>query len=158
MVGANRVYLPQHMTLAALDTVYGNQTTQTRLASSTADSLIWEKYTGSTSEERPASLLTALSRITFSSQVSPTPLHSVIELAEASLSQNEDKSLMIFVGRSRRMAVESHQAELLQLMAETGNHMGSSVPKTLGDVGAVLVAKGIHTSILVMQAAVASPS
>lgn len=158
MAGSNRIFLPQHLTLAAADTVYGNQTTQTRLASSTADSLIWGKYTESTAEERPASLSTALSRITFSSLVSSTPLHSVLDLAEASLNQHEQQSLMIFVGRSRRMAVESHEAELRQVMTETGSNMGSSVPKTLGDVGAVLVAKGIHTSILVMQAAVANSS
>ncbi len=138
--------------------MYGNQTTQTRLASSTADSLIWEKYAGSASEERPATLSTALSRITFSHQSSSAPLHAVIELAEASLSENDQKTLMVFVGRSRRMAVESHQAELLQLMTETGGHMGPSVPKTLGDVGAALVAKGIHTSILVMQAAINNSS
>jgi hypothetical protein len=51
------------------------------------------------------------------------------------------------------MAVKSHEEELRQIILEAGGHMGSSVPKTLGEVGAALVAKGLHTSLLVMQAA-----
>lgn len=150
--------LSSQMTVAAADTVYGNQTTQTRLASSTADGLIWDKYTKPPSETPSPALTVALSRISFSMEASTAPLRTVIDLAQASLTQNVGKTLIVFLGRSRRMAVESHQAELRQIMIEAGGHMGSSVPKTLGDVGAALVAKGVHTSLLVMQAAVAGSS
>lgn len=86
-------------------------------------------------------------------EASSTPLRTVISLANDNLTKNVGRTLTIFLGRSRRMAVESHQAELRQIMTEAGGHMSSSVPKTLGDVGAALIAKGIHTGLLVMQAA-----
>ena len=63
------------------------------------------------------------------------------------------RTLVVVVGRSRRLATESHQAELHQIVGERGLIAGSnSVPRTLGDVGAALVASGTSASILVMQA------
>jgi hypothetical protein len=144
------------MTLAGADTVYGNQTTQVRLASSTADDLLWQKYTGSTREKRDPVLEHALSRINFNVQATTKPLHSVTGLVQAAVECNPGKTCIVLLGRSRRMAVDSHQAELRQIMVEAGGQFSSSVSKTLGDVGAALVAKGIQTSLLVMQAAVTS--
>lgn len=48
------------------------------------------------------------------------------------------------------MAVESLGDELKAL---SGSGMNSSVPKTLGNVGAAIVAGGVGASLLVMQAA-----
>jgi ADP-ribosylglycohydrolase len=145
------------MTFAAADTVYGNQTTQARLASSTADSITWDKYT-TASESRGRALTAALSRITFGFESSSTPLRTVVDLSLTTTTQNPAKTITIVLGRSRRLAVESHQVELQQILSEAGGYTSSSVPKTLGDVGAVMVAKGIHTNLLVMQAAAANSS
>ncbi|KAJ3568823.1 hypothetical protein NP233_g5458 [Leucocoprinus birnbaumii] len=142
-----------HTTIATADTVYGNQTTQTRLASSTADSIIWDKYT-TASDTRGSALTSALSRINFGVESSTTPLRAVVDLSLTTVTQNSNKSVTICLGRSRRMAVESHKPELQQIINEAGGFVGSSVPKTLGDVGAAIVAKGIHTNLLVMQAAI----
>lgn len=59
----------------------------------------------------------------------------------------------MFLGRSRRMAVDSLAGELKAIIASTGSSIGSSVARTLGDVGAALVAGGVGVSLLVLQAA-----
>jgi hypothetical protein len=146
------------MTLAGADTVYGIQTTQIRLASSTADDLLWQKYAGSTKEKRDPALENALSRINFNVQATTKPLHVVTGLVQAGAERNTRKASIVLLGRSRRMAVDSHQAELREIMVEAGGQFSSSVSKTLGEVGAALVAKGIQTSLFVMQAAVTSSS
>ncbi|KAJ3543077.1 hypothetical protein NMY22_g3272 [Coprinellus aureogranulatus] len=153
--------LPGHnLTVAAADTVYGAFNTQTRLASDTADNLTWEKYTNPDSHAVPSSVRSALSRITFSSTTSARPLHTAVELARADItaatSQATPKSFVVLVGRSRRLAAENLSAELRVLIAEVGSQMGSSVPKTLGDVGAALVASNVDASLLVLQAAAAN--
>ncbi|KAJ7628091.1 potassium:hydrogen antiporter [Mycena rosella] len=142
-----------HLTMAAADTVYGQQTTETRLVSNTADSLLWDRFA------RPSSSphATALSRITFRTQESAQPLHTIVELVELeSAKLSASKNLMVLVGRSRRMAVESHAVELQTLVGSKGTPIGSAVPKTVGDVGAALVASGTTASLLVLQAAVSS--
>ncbi|KIY51657.1 hypothetical protein FISHEDRAFT_64170 [Fistulina hepatica ATCC 64428] len=138
-------------TVAAADTVYGKPSTQTRLASDTADNVLWERYT------RPQSTadVSALSRIVFRTQTTPTPLRTVVELVaetQAALPSG-GASLIIFAGRSRRMAVESHKVELTTLIAQHGGEMGSAVPKTLGEVGAALIAAKTNANLLLLQAA-----
>jgi hypothetical protein len=51
------------------------------------------------------------------------------------------------------MAVESLANEAKELSASAGSTMNSSVPKTLGNVGAAIVTTGVGASLLVMQAA-----
>ena len=63
------------------------------------------------------------------------------------------RTLIVLAGRSRRMAVESLAEEAKTLSAVAGSTMNSSVPKTLGHVGAAIVATGVGASLLVMQAA-----
>ena len=92
----------------------------------------------------------ALTRITFTEESTSKPLHRTIEMA-AQLAQSP-RSLFIVAGRSRRMAVDSHQAELRQLIAEKGISVGSEAPKTLGDVAAAYVATGVNASLVVLQA------
>ncbi|KAJ7462076.1 Sodium/hydrogen exchanger family-domain-containing protein [Mycena latifolia] len=143
-----------HLTMAAADTVYGQQNTQTRLVSDTADNLLWDRF-AQPSSLHPANVVSALSRITFTKQDSAQPLHKIVELVELeSAKLSASKNLMVLLGRSRRMAVESHTAELQKLIGSKGTSIGSAVPKTVGDVGAALVASGTSASLLVLQAAV----
>ncbi|KAJ7639440.1 Sodium/hydrogen exchanger family-domain-containing protein [Roridomyces roridus] len=137
-----------HQTVAAADTIYGQHNTQTRLASDTADNVLWDRFA------RPADATNAvaLERITFTKQNSAEPLHKIVELVEAAQATN--RNLLVVLGRSRRMAVESHVNELQKLISGKGAAIGSSVAKTVGDVGAALVASGTRASLLVMQAAV----
>ncbi|KAJ7755831.1 cation/H+ exchanger [Mycena metata] len=142
------------LTMAAADTVYGQHNTQTQLVSDTADNLLWDRFaTGASSQN--ASVRDALSRITFRTQEAREPLHKIVELVDLESSKMlGGRNLMVIVGRSRRMAVESHKAELHKLIGNYGSSIGSAVPKTLGDVGAALVASGSSASLLVLQAAV----
>ncbi|KAJ3517595.1 hypothetical protein NLJ89_g410 [Agrocybe chaxingu] len=147
-------------TVAAADTVYGQHTTQTRLESDTADNLLWSKYT-TPSTVHPSNVASALTRITFINESATKPLHRVAELAkqEAAISlARSGKTLIVLAGRSRRLAVENLRGELRTLISETGSSISSSVPKTLGDVGAGLVAAGVNASLLVLQAAPSASS
>ncbi|CAK5263159.1 unnamed protein product [Mycena citricolor] len=130
-----------HATMAAADTVYGPHTTQTRIVSDTADNVLWERFSASP-------------RLIFSKESSPRPLARIAELVQAEIAVRSNA--IVLLGRSRRMAVESHAAELQALTSSKGAVVGSSVAKTLGDVGAALVASGTSASLLVLQAAVAS--
>ncbi|KAH8831387.1 Sodium/hydrogen exchanger family-domain-containing protein [Flagelloscypha sp. PMI_526] len=122
-----------HLTVAGAgaDTVYGAHNTQTRLASDTADNVEWSKY--STAKANP--------RITFSEATSPTPLEYALGLLTP--------SSILVTGRSRRMPAESLSMELKLLLAK-------SVSRTLGDVGAGVVALGGESvgGLLIVQAAV----
>lgn len=124
------------------------------MASDTADNIAWERYTKTTPQTKP-NVNAALARITFSERSSSQPLHTLLELVEEKAKESANKkNLIVLTGRSRRMAVESHQTELQKLIVERNAHIGSSVPRTLGDVGAALVASGTTASLLIMQAAV----
>jgi len=134
-----------HHAAAAADTVYGQHSTETRLASDTADNIIWQQYSSSTSN-----------KIVFSTETTPEPLHTVVSLVNNEVAESASsgrRTLIVFAGRSRRMAVESLAGELKKLSASTGSTTNSSVPKTLGDVGAAIVAAGVGASLLVIQAA-----
>ncbi|KAF9480200.1 cation/H+ exchanger [Pholiota conissans] len=139
---------PIHTTMAAADTNYGQQTTQTRITSNTADNILWERYAQH-----------ANSRITFKTESTPTPLHRITDLVKtevATTSSQLDKTLVVFIGRSRRLAVESLSGELQSLLGGLGLAYSTSVSKTLGDVGAALVATNVKASLLVLQAALSS--
>ncbi|PPQ75257.1 hypothetical protein CVT26_014791 [Gymnopilus dilepis] len=141
--------------VTSVDTIYGHQTTQTRIASETADNILWDRYTRP-NQHHPIHIASALSRITFRNESTPTPLRRVVEMVktEATLSQPNSylsKTFIVLLGRSRRMAVESLTVEL-RSMASIGSSMSTSVPRTLGDVGAALVAAGVNASLLVFQA------
>lgn len=135
--------------MAAADTHYGEVTEQHRIVSDTADNLLWDKYVQKDTTLN-ASEVEALSRINFVARGSPGLLHSVAEEANNLLRQNNE--LIIVLGRSRRMAAESHARELREIIAERGSSVGTSVAKTLGDVGASLVVMNVHAGLLVMQA------
>ncbi|KAF7335337.1 K(+)/H(+) antiporter 1 [Mycena sanguinolenta] len=143
------------ITMAGPDTVYGQHNTQTQLVSDTADHILWDRLTVPSSS-RKEFVAEALSRITFSTQDAEEPLHRIVELVDIESRKAAGKNLVVMLGRSRRMAVESHKKELQRLIANKGTPIGSSVSKTLGDVGAALVASGSSPSLLVLQAAISS--
>jgi len=128
------------------DTIYGIGDTQTRMASDTADDLLWAHYTTPASVE----ISEALSRIVFSEQSSPRPLHAILDAA--ALAGQSSARLLVVMGRSRRLAVESHEAELRALFSERGASLAADVCKTLGDVATAFVAASTSGSLLVLQA------
>ena len=142
---SQRLTIPQ--TVAFPDTVYGQQNTQTRLQSDTADNIVWSKYTNAA--PRTQQLSDALSRITFLEESSVAPLHRLLDLTAQQFSR---KPPVVIVGRSRRMATETHKQELLTLAQQRNVSVSSELPKTIGEVGAALVATGANVSLMVVQA------
>ncbi|KZV72127.1 cation/H+ exchanger [Peniophora sp. CONT] len=134
-------------TVAFPDTVYGSHNTQTRLQSDTADNIAWSKYT--TAGPRTHQLASAVNRISFLEESSAAPLHRLLELTAQ---QSSTKPPVVIVGRSRRMATETHKQELLKLAQEHNAQVSSELPKTIGEVGAALVATGANVSLMVVQA------
>ena len=92
------------------DTVYGVRDTQTRLASDTADNILWDRLTNN----QDHGIAVALNRITFLQESTPTLIASALGTATNVISeQNQNHSrVIVVVGRSRRMAVESLGPEL----------------------------------------------
>lgn len=67
--------------------------------------------------------------------------------------QQHSSVIVVVVGRSRRLAVEDHHAEVRALETEYGGaSVRADVRKTVGDVGSAFVMAGIDTNLLVMQA------
>ncbi|OCH91590.1 hypothetical protein OBBRIDRAFT_792066 [Obba rivulosa] len=135
-----------------MDTIYRNSQ-RCRLQSENADNLVWERY-ASHVPQPDSRLSDALSRIEFSELPTPLPLHTITERATAlydSCNQRGSRMLAV-VGRSRRLAVENHQAELKQFMDKYGT-VGGEIRKTVGDVAVSLVVSGCKASIVVLQSA-----
>ncbi|KZT60166.1 hypothetical protein CALCODRAFT_480889 [Calocera cornea HHB12733] len=138
------------------DTVYGQNTTQFRIASSAADDIAWETFARPSGETAPRSafLEEALTRVAFTTLTSSQPLHL---LAQRAHQEERDagswKSLVIIVGRGRRLATESHHGELNQMLVEHGRDtsINSDIRKTIGDVASAFVISGSKASLLVMQ-------
>ncbi|KAF8994548.1 hypothetical protein BDZ89DRAFT_1097019 [Hymenopellis radicata] len=141
-------------TVIAADTLYSDlQDTVTRLASDTADNIAWHRYTQQSATYTPDALvLSALSRMTFVTVEAFNPLHRVLDLVKAEVAQSS-RNVIVVTGRSRRMAALNHTEELERIVAENNFAIGSSVAKTVGDVGAALVADGTAASFLVVQSA-----
>lgn len=136
------------------DTVYGNATTQTRMQSETADSIVWSRYASREARQtQDTRLSSALARIDFQEVRTPLPLHTIIQHANRifDTAAVERTRLLIVAGRSRRLAVENHHAELKELMQEHGA-VGSEVKKTVGDVATAFVVSGCNAGLIVMQA------
>ncbi|KAI0040269.1 hypothetical protein FA95DRAFT_1527812 [Auriscalpium vulgare] len=143
------------MTIASVtgfpDTVYGHANTQTRLQSETADSILWAKYASPTSDaSSDPALAPALARIDFQELATPVPLHAAVQQARGVAA--ERSRVLVVMGRSRRLAVESHHQELKELTNEHGG-VGSEVKKTVGDVATAFILSGVNAGLVVMQAA-----
>ncbi|THH14981.1 hypothetical protein EW146_g5432 [Bondarzewia mesenterica] len=138
-------------TMNLSDTIYAPHNTQTRLQSETADNILWSQLaTSSSGDSYSPDVASALTRITFTEELTLKPLHRTIELAIQH--SQSTRPLFVVAGRSRCMGVESHQVELRQLMAEKGISVASEAPRTLGDVAAAFVAAGANVSLVVLQA------
>lgn len=139
------------------DTIYAPQTTQTRMESVNADSLLLARYAHRNGEDAlPASVEDALSRITFEDLVTPVPLTALIKRVNET--NVPKKSVMVVTGRGRRMAVESHHAELRTILHEyaaRNGRVGGDASRTLGDVATALM-MATKANILVVQAALPS--
>ncbi|KAG8952978.1 K(+)/H(+) antiporter [Tulasnella sp. 424] len=140
------------------DTIYPNVTTQTRLASDTADSICWFKYApqedpNAIAPQHTPQVQDALSRITFTSQSSPRPLHSLVNKASEVAAE---KRLIVVVGRGKRLAAESHQDEMKILLDEEQGRkhggLGDELRNTLGDVATAFMVSRVSAGLLVMQA------
>lgn len=131
------------------DTVYGQANTQMRMQSETADSIIWTRYAGRnlSDSDIPGPLRAALSRINFTSLASPVPLHAAIQ--RASMCQR----VLVVAGRSKRLAVEDHRAELKDLVEEHRVVGHEVISKTIGDVATAFVVSGCASAMVVLQAA-----
>lgn len=138
------------------DTIYPHETTQTRLASDTADNICWFKYAPQVSEHaippsHPPIIESALTRIHFSSVTSAAPLRS---LMERSTGLSGGRRLIVVAGRGKRLAAESHQDEMQVLLSggQSGyGALGNEMRKTLGDVATAFLISGVGAELLVMQ-------
>jgi len=148
------------------DTIYPNITTQTRMASDTADNICWYKYApqdsaDGTPPQHSPQIQSALKRVTFESMSSPTPLKSLISQVNL---DSTGKRVLVVVGRGKRLAVESHQDEMKSFLEGDHHHgsfasgLGNEMRKTLGDVATTFVVSGVSAGLLVMQASSSSSS
>jgi hypothetical protein len=141
------------------DTVYGRANTQAQLLSETADGIAWARYVDPPTEPRSAKLASALSRVRFLEIASPRPLNAIMARMadDLEIMISKHTRMLVVAGRSRRLAVESHGAELKGLMEEHGTTAaGHEVRKTLGDVATAFVATRSHVGMIVVQAAISS--
>ena len=132
------------------NTVYSQQGTQVRLESDTADNVLWDRVT-SPNPSFSAEICTALRRISFRTESAAHPLHRMLELVGSEASKTS-KPVLVVAGRSRRMAVESHQQELRRLGAEHNAELTTEISKMFGDVASAFVVAGGNVSLIVTQA------
>lgn len=114
----------------------------------------WEKYTSETSPDL------APSNVELTSLRSPSPLEAFNNIAKTVYSQtvrNGSNRILIVVGRSRRLAVESHHAELTAMVKNGGHHLSGEFRKTVGDVASAIVIGGVRADMFVLQAGNESP-
>jgi len=145
----------QHTIASVMDTVYAQQNTQTRLQSDTADNVTWGLYArGETADGVSEVEREALTRVKFLEMETPKPLHAIVRRVNEIADQFSQKKtrVLVMVGRSRRLAVEDHTAELKEVMHD-GKPIGGEVRRTIGDVGTALVVSGVKAGVVVLQAA-----
>ena len=140
---------------SAMDTVYPQQNTHTRLQNETADDISWGLYAGGGEADGLSEVTReALTRIEFVEMGTPKPLHAIVgRVGEIVDGMSERKTrVLVMVGRSRRLAVEDHTAELREMMYNR-KPIGGEVRRTIGDVGTALVVSGVKAGVVVLQAA-----
>ena len=138
-----------------MDTVYPQHNTHTRLQSETADDVTWGLYAGGGEGDGLSEVVKeALTRVEFVEMRTPKPLHAVVgRVGEIVDGMSERKTrVLVMVGRSRRLAVEDHTAELRE-MSQNRKPIGGEVRRTIGDVGTALVVSGVKAGVVVLQAA-----
>ena len=133
------------------DTVY-EQNTEIRMQSDTADNLAWARYAPASASDTKSSRSAISSSLEFKHLITPIPLHAAIREATAVCLSSPGYKLIVVTGRSRRLAVENHRAELQTLMDEH-SHVRAEVRKTVGDVATAFVVAGVGSGVVVVQAA-----
>nr|GAT45742.1 predicted protein [Mycena chlorophos] len=137
----------------AADTVYGHVTEETRLQSDTADNLAWSKFADALIDTSSGDNNADPQKNIEAREISsPIPLHAAIHEVNAYAEAHRQTRVLVVVGRSRRLAVENHNAELKQLVGEYGS-VGTDVRKTMGDVASAFVTAGAGDGLVVLQAA-----
>jgi hypothetical protein len=134
------------------------------MTSQTADHVLWSRVTS-----------TASQRITFAQLESPRPLSAALEYLSGEVIQRQlslsssspppasnrpgpnapSKEVIVAVGRARRMAVQSHQAELREIASRSKAQSTGDLRKTVGDVGSAFIISTSH-QLLVFQASSSS--
>ena len=146
----------QHTAASAMDTVYDQYNTQMRLQSDTADNVTWGLYAGGgeTGDGLSEVVREALTRVDFMEMRSPKPLHAIVGRVNEIVEEMSVKKarVLVMVGRSRRLAVEDHTAEVKEVL-RGGKPVGGEVRRTIGDVGTALVVSGVKAGVVVLQAA-----
>ncbi len=153
--------------------------------SATADDIAWTRYAtppstslGSGSSSLNVASSPTVPRVAFKEITADKPLHAALDEAYAlqqrsngsklqrrhmqntSASSIAEIGVVIVTGRSRRLAVESHHAELKELMQEdagggreaTESGIVRDIRKTVGDVGSVFVGRGVGVGVWILQA------
>ncbi|WWC63854.1 uncharacterized protein I303_106459 [Kwoniella dejecticola CBS 10117] len=141
--------------------------TQAKLASDTADNIAWTYYTSSNTSSRLTAIESALSRISFFSTKSATPLGYAYRCATSAIEHTTNASgasngntwrpMLIVTGRGRRSASINHSTELNKILVEKALNpsIGAELRKTLGDPSTSLILSGglpATASFLVMEA------
>lgn len=146
----------QHTIASAMDTIYPQHNTQMRLQSDTADNFVWDLYAQGTEATDGLNEVVkeALTRVEFLEMRTPKPLHAIVGHVNEVVDQMSRKKarVLAMVGRSRRLAVEDHTAELKEVV-RGGKPIGGEVRRTIGDVGTALVVSGVRAGVVVLQAA-----
>jgi len=146
----------QHTVASVMDTVYAQQNTHTRLQSDTADNVTWGIYAegGEAMDGLSEVVREALTRVEFLEMSTPKPLHAIVGRVNEVVDEMSQKKtrVLVMVGRSRRLAVEDHTAELKEAL-HGAKPIGGEVRRTIGDVGTALVVSGVKAGVVVLQAA-----
>ena len=121
------------------------------MQSDTADNIAWARYASASASDTKSS---SNPHVEFKYLLTPIPLHAAIQEATAVALSSSGYKLVVVTGRSRRLAVENHRAELQTLMDEH-SHVGAEVRKTVGDVATAFVVAGVGSGVVVLQAAAA---
>ena len=118
------------------------------------DDTTWDLYAGGETNGLSEVLKEAPVRVEFLELGTPKPLHAIVRRVNDIVGgMGERKTrVMVMTGRSRRLAVEDHTAELREVL-QTGKLVEGEVRRTIGDIGTALVVSGVRAGVVVLQAA-----
>jgi len=144
-----------HTARSVTDTIYSQHDAHMRSQSETVDDITWDLFAGGEETDGLSGVVReALMQVEFVEMGTPKPLHAIVgRVGEIVDGMSERKTrVLVMVGRSRRLAVEDHTAELREVMRGK-KPIGGEVRRTIGDVGTALVVSGVRAGVVVLQAA-----
>ena len=145
----------QRTIASVMDTVYDQHNTHTRLQNETADDFTWGLYAGGGATDGLSEVVReALTRVEFAELRTPKPLHAIVGRVNDIVDEMSQRKtrVLAMVGRSRRLAVEDHTAELKEVLHKW-KPIGGETRRTIGDVGTALVVSSVKAGVVVLQAA-----